>query len=146
MKKIVVLIFVSFLANIAFSESIDSLKTKREKLYQKYTDVNIPGKELRNDDLKKIISILKEIVIVDTRIIGEFSEFDKKAAEYEKAMGSLNGENDTLAKKLSSYTNLLLIIYITGGVLVILLILCIILSLIYFSKFKSIHKKMQMQN
>jgi hypothetical protein len=144
MKKLIVLIFVSFLVNIAFSESMDSLKNKREKLYQKYTEVNIPGKELRNDDLKKIVSILKEIVIVDSRIIKGNVEFNKKAKEYENTISSLNEENATLLKKLSSNSGLLLIIYITGGVLVILLILCIILSLIYFSKYKSIHKKMQM--
>lgn len=142
MKKLVVLIFVSFSANIVFSESIDSLKTKREKLYQKYSDVNIPGKELSKDDLEKIVSILKEIVIVDTRIIRENIEFDKKAEEYENTINSLNKENYTLSKKLSSNTGLLLIIYIAGGVLVVLLILGIVLLLIHFLKFRSTKKKM----
>ena len=146
MKKLIVLIFVSFIANIAFSESIDSLKTKREKLHQKYTDINIPGKELSKDNLKKIVSILKEIVIVDTKIIGEFSDFDKKVKTYDLKIMSLNEENKSLSGKLNANINQLLIIYISGGVLAVLLILSIILSLICFSKFKSVNKEMQMKH
>lgn len=142
MKKIITLTFFTFLISIAFSESIDSLKVKREKLYQKYTDVNIPGKELSKDDLEKIISALKEVVIVDTKIIRENNESDKKAKEYENTINSLNEENSALSKKLSSDTEFFLIIYIAGGILVVLLILGIIFSLIYFLKFRNMKKKM----
>jgi len=127
----------------AFPESIDSLKAKREKLYQKYSDINIPGKELSKADNEKSVILLKDLVIVDTRIIKEFASFDKKAKEYDAKITSLNDENNSLSKELTANTDLLFIIYIASGALVILFIFTIILLFIYMSRFSNLKKKVK---
>lgn len=143
MKRFILLSILVFVFSCVFSESIDSLKAKREKLYQKYSDINIPGKKLSKADKEKSVILLKDLVIVDTKIIKEFATFDKKAKEYDAKITSLNDENNSLSKELTANTDMLFIIYIASGALVILLIFAIILLSIYMSRFSNLKKKVK---
>jgi DNA repair exonuclease SbcCD ATPase subunit len=126
-----------------FSESIDSLKAKREKLYQKYSDINIPGRELNKADNEKSVIILKDLVIFDTKIIKEFASFDKKTKEYDTRITSLNNENNSLSKEITANTDLLFIIYIASGALVLFLVFAIIMLSIYMTRFSNLKKKVK---
>ena len=137
MKKIIVLLVFSLAISLLMAESLDSLKAKRERLYQKYSDLNIPGKELNKENQTKSIAILKDIVIVDTRIIKENADFDKKVHEYEKTIKTLNTDNDTLTKLNTACTGRMMMIYICGGVLVVLMIIAIVLSMVFYAKYRA---------
>ena len=141
MKKTIILFIFTLIVIQVFPESIDSLKAKREKLYKKYTDINIPGKETTKANNEKSISILKDLIIVDTRIISEFSAFDKKTKEYDLKIESLNKENKSLSDKLIANTDQLFIIYIAGGAIVFILTLTFTFLFIYFVKFSKAKKK-----
>ena len=143
MKKIIFLSILILISFLGFSESLDSLKAKREKLYQKYSDINIPGKDLSEAESEKSVSILKDLVIVDTRIIKEFAAFDEKTKEYDAKITALNEENNSLSKDITANTDLLLIIYIAGGVIVLMLIVSIILIFVYMSRYANVKKKMK---
>jgi peptidoglycan hydrolase CwlO-like protein len=140
MKKIVVLILFSLIFSRSFPESIDSLKANREILYQKYLNINVPGKESNKADFEKSASILKDIVIVDTKIIKEFATFDKKVKAFDSKAKSLNDENDSLSKELSAANNYIRIINIAGGVIIVLLILSLIFLFIYIVKYSKLKK------
>lgn len=141
MRKIFFLILLFFTCLMVYPETIDSLKAKREKLYEKYSDINIPGKELSKADNEKSVSILKDIIIIDAKIIREFSEFDQKTKEYDSKIISLTKENDSLTKELKSSTDLMLIIYIAGCVIIALLIFSLIFLFIYYIKYSKLKKK-----
>ena len=141
MKKRFLIIVFALLVIQAFPESIETLKAQREKLYEKFTNINIPGKELSKANYEKSISILKDLVIVDTRIIGGLSEFDKKVKEYDLKITSLNEENKLLNEKLNANNDKIFIIYIVEEALALLLVLVSIFLFIYYRKFIKAKKK-----
>ncbi len=141
MKKKIILIIFTLIVIQAFPESIENLKAQREKLYEKYTNINIPGKISSKANIEKSISILKELVIVDTRIIGELSDFNIKAKEYDLKIASLNEENKSLTGKLNANNDQLFIIYVAGVVIVLLLIFALIFLCIYYIKLNKAKKK-----
>jgi septal ring factor EnvC (AmiA/AmiB activator) len=143
MKRFILLSIFAIVFSSSFSESIDSLKATREKLYQKYSNINIPGKELNKSDNEKSVLILKDLVIVDTKIIKEFAEFNQKTKEYDAKITSLNNENNSLSKEITANTDMLFIIYIASGTLVLLLVFAIIMLFIYMSKFSNLKKKVK---
>lgn len=143
MKKVVLLSVYLCLCSVVFSESIDSLKAKREKLYQSYCNINIPGKETSRENREKSLVILKDLVIVDTRIISEFADFDNKTKDYDKKIITLNSENKSLTKEISANTDLLFIIYIASGAIVLILIIAVILLFIYMSRNGLLKKKLR---
>ena len=140
MKKVIAVIIFSFIINLAFSESIDSLKVKREILYSQYSSINSPGKVLNKTECEKVVAILKDLVIVDTKMIKEFSKFNKKEKEYNSKINSLNEENNSLSKELTSSLNYIKIINIAGGIVVIFLIISLIFLFIFFVKYKKIKR------
>lgn len=127
MKRYLILIALFLLTFSVIAESLDSLKSKRERLYQKYSDLNIPGKETKKENLQKTISILKDIVIVDTKIIRENAAFDAKLLEYEKKIKALTDDKTELEKKLAATTDKVMVIYIFGGVLVVITVLLLVI-------------------
>jgi len=141
MKKIFILFAFTLIISQVFPESIDSLKSKREMLYKKYLNINIPGKEMNKADYEKSVSILKDLVIVDTKIIKEFSAFDKKSKEYDAKINSLNDENNSLSKELTATTDDFLIIHIVGGIIIFLLIIVLVIMFVYMSKYNKLKRK-----
>lgn len=141
MKKIFLIAFIILFSVQCFSETIDSLKTKREALYQKYSEINIPGKELSEKDFDKVIDLLKDLVIVDTRIIKEYSDSDNKLKESATTINNLESTIALQEKDKERTNDLLFIIYIAGGVIVVFLIISIIMLLIYMSRYSKTRKK-----
>jgi ATP-dependent Zn protease len=144
MKKIVFVCVFIFLSIQVFAENLDSLKAKRETLYQKYSEINIPGKELSDENLSKVVEILKDLVIVDTRIIKEYGDSDKELKENAIKIAELNSENETLNEEKESTTAYLFIIYIAGGIIVAILVLSLVILFVYYSKYSKA-KKRQME-
>lgn len=142
MRKTVFVLFIIFLCIQGIGETLDSLKTKREMLYQKYSEINIPGKELSDKDLTKVIELLKDLVIVDTRIIKEYSNSDKELKNNALKIKELNSENETLNNEKESTTDMLFIIYIAGGVIVAILVLSFVFLFIYLLKYFKNKKKL----
>ncbi|MFH0865030.1 MAG: hypothetical protein V1904_02470 [Bacteroidota bacterium] len=141
MRKTIFVLFSIFLCIQGIAETLDSLKAKREMLYQKYSEINIPGKELSDKDLSRVIEILKDLVIVDTRIIKEYGNSDKELKDNAITINELNSENETLNKDKENTTDLLFIIYIAGGVIVAMLVLSLVFLFVYLSKYFKIKKK-----
>jgi DNA phosphorothioation-dependent restriction protein DptG len=106
MKKIIFIALFVFLNMHSFSESLDSLKAKRELLYQEYSEINIPGSELSDKDIDKVVEILKDLVIVDTRIIKEYGGSDKEIKEDADKLKELGSENEALSSEKESMTGL----------------------------------------
>ena len=65
MKKVITLIAFICFVNFASAETIDSLKSRRELLYSKYLDINIPGKQLNKTETDNSLSLLKELIIIE---------------------------------------------------------------------------------
>ena len=142
MKNIsLVLLFIVTWQFSLFAEPIDSLKSRRELLYQKYTEKNIPGKRLSRDDLKDIVDILKDIVIVDTRIIKEFAADENELKEKATEIKNLNSEIDSIESEKNDVTGYLYVIYITGGFIIAILTIALILLVIYMSKYYKLKNK-----
>lgn len=141
MKKIVFILIFIFIGIYCFSETLDSLKSKRETLYQKYSEINIPGKELSDKDLTKAIEILKDLVIIDTRIIKEYGASDKQMKEDAATIKQLTTDKEDMKKERESVSDYLFIIYIAGGVIVTILVLSLIFLIIYFSRYHKLKKK-----
>lgn len=142
MKRIAGVLFLIFLYVHSHAETIDSLKSKREMLYQKYSEINIPGKELSGKDLNKVIEILKDLVIIDARIIKEFGGSDKLLKDDEVKIKELNSEKETLQKEKENTADLLFLIYISGGIIVLFLLLSLVFLFVYFFKYNKTRKKM----
>lgn len=141
MRKIIIIIVIVFIDIQCFSETLDSLKSKRESLYQKYSEINIPGKELSDKDQKKVIEILKDLVIIDTRIIKEYGASDKQLKEDAAKIKQLTTDKEDLKRESERVSDYLFIIYIVGGVIVSILVLLLIFLVIYFSKYHNLKKK-----
>lgn len=140
MKKVITLIAFICFVNFASAETIDSLKSRRELLYSKYLDINIPGKQLNKTETDNSLSLLKELIIIDSKIIKEFSAADKKFKEYDSKINTLNNENDLLSRELSSSTDYIMIINIAGGIIVVLLIISLIMCFNYYIKYNKLRK------
>ena len=139
-----ILIVLSFLVSWQYSvyaEPIDSLKSRRESLYQKYTEKNIPGKRLSRDDLKDIVDILKDIVIIDTRIIKEYAADENELKEKTSEIKNLNTKIDIVESEKNDVTGYLYVIYIAGGFIIAILTIALILLVIYMSKYYKLKNK-----
>jgi hypothetical protein len=141
MRKVLFILVIVFLSAKCFSETIDSLKAKRETLYQKYSEINIPGKELSDKDLAKVIELLKDLVIVDTRIIKEYGNSDEKLKENTTTITNLESTIALQEKDKERTNDLLFLIYMAGGVIVVMLILAIVLLFIYISRYSKSKNK-----
>lgn len=142
MKNIlIVLSFLVLWQYSVYAEPIDSLKSRRESLYQKYTEKNIPGKRLSRDDLKDIVDILKDIVIIDTRIIKEYAADENELKEKVTEIKNLNSEIDSIESEKNDVTGYLYVIYIAGGFIIAILTIALILLVIYMSKYYKLKNK-----
>ncbi len=147
MKKtiIVFLAFFCFYVNLP-AQPADSLLQQRTTLNEKYQQLSIPGKELTIKDYKAIVDILKKIVIVDTRIIESYSAIKTKIKNLQIEKESLNTENNDLSKKISEYSRITMIIYISGGVLISLTVLLFILYVFSNRKYLKLRKETTSKN
>ena len=140
MKKVLFVIVFSLIISLAFSESIDSLKAKREMLYGNYLNINVPGKTLSKAESEKAASFLKDLVIVDTKIIKEYSKLNKKEKDLQAKINSLNEENNSLSKELTSNINYIKIINVAGGIVVVLFIISLFFLFMFFVKYKKLKR------
>ena len=142
MKRLSLLLFFIFAFVRSYPESIDSLKAQRERLYTRYSEINLPGKELSKVDAEKSLLILKDVVIADSRIINAYNSYDTKISETEKQLKSLKAENAALAEKLEGVNDRLFIVYIAGGTLVCLLVLALVLLIAGKMNIRKLKKKL----
>jgi len=127
MKRIIIFLVLLIAISQVFSETLDSLEAQRERLYTNYSEINLPGRISTTDNDKKSELILKDIVIVDTKIIRNLSSFESKSKEYEAKIAKLNSEKKSLSDELSSTTDRLKLIYIAAGAMVCLLVISLVL-------------------
>jgi len=140
MKRISVLFILSIAFLQAFPDSLDSLKVQRDRLYEKYSDINLPGKTVSYEDKEKSLQILKDVVIVDTKIIKELSEYGDEIKTNESKINALITQNNSLTDELSAATDRLFIIYITVGLIVCMLVISLVLLMAYHIKYKKLKK------
>ena len=124
-----------------FPESLDSLKAQRERLYTNYSNINLPGHVTTKDDNERSLQILKGLVIVDTKIIRELSEFGEKEKTYQSQIATLITETNDYSDKLVAVTDRLFIIYIVCGLLVCLLVVTLVFLIAYTIKFGRLKRK-----
>ncbi len=141
MKKTIILLVFIIAALRVFPDSLDSLNAQRERLYGKYSELNLPGRELTNEDSKKSDQLLKDMVIVDTKIISQLSNFGKKVKEYDARIAALVVEKNGLSEKLSASTDRLFIIYIASGAIVCMLVISLVFLISSNIKLKKLKKK-----
>lgn len=141
MKKTIILLVLIVATIRCFPESMDSLKALRELLYTEYSTINLPDKELSKNDYEKMMSILKEVVIVDSKIINQLSDFDKKTSAYNKQIRKLNTDKTTLNNQLAASEDKTFIVEIVCGMLVCLLVVSLICLVAFNIRFRKIKKK-----
>jgi predicted nuclease with TOPRIM domain len=140
MKRISILLVFIMASIQAFTGNIDSLKLQREQLYAKYSQINQPGAELSKNDLEKMVEILKDLVIVDTKIINALSDYGKKAGEYETKIATLIKENADVSGKLTERTDKLIIVYFAAGAMVCMLVIALVVLIVTRTKYSRIRK------
>lgn len=141
MKRFIIVTVSIALSYHCFAESIDSLKEKRELLYQEYSEINIPGKELSEKEKLNVIEILKDLVIVDTRIIKEYKDADIELKEDALIINRLTAESESLNNEKQKNEDFLYVIYIAGATIILMLLLSLILLFIYTSKYFRLKRK-----
>jgi hypothetical protein len=141
MKRLIVLQLILIASLQVFPETIDSLKAQRERLYTKYSDINLPGKEINNDDIAKSLLILKDVVIADTRIITKYEEYNSKIKAADTIIKVQKSENAALNNKLTAATDRLFIIYIAVGALVCMLVIALVFLIAFNIKVRNLKKK-----
>ena len=109
-------------------------------LYGNYLNINVPGKTLSKAESEKAASFLKDLVIVDTKIIKEYSKLNKKEKDLQAKINSLNEENNSLSKELTSNINYIKIINVAGGIVVVLFIISLFFLFMFFVKYKKLKR------
>ena len=110
-------------------------------MYGKYSELNLPGRETSVDDQKKSELILKDLVIVDTKIINSLSNFSAKVKDYDARIAALVVEKNALSDKLIASDDRLFIIYIASGAIVCLLVVSLIFVISGNIRYRKLKKK-----
>lgn len=127
MKKHLFIFLLTTLFSLnLFAQPTDSLMLQRAKLYEKYIKLSTLDKEIHAKEYKAMVDVLKQIIVVDTRVIDSYAQCATKMKKLEAENNSLNAENNDLSRKVSSIMSIMLVIYIASGILAFICILLII--------------------
>lgn len=140
MKRFTVLLFIIIASMQAFPQSFDSLTKQRERLYARYSELSQPGKELSKDDMQKMMELLKQVVIVDTKIINGLAASDNKVKKAEARLDAIRTENSNLNGELSDSGDRIMILYIISGALLCMLVIAVVMLVVVRGRYANMKK------